>query len=135
MAPLLEIDADANAVLAVFERFPDALQRHVKAAAKVTADRIVAEADRRIARAAAGPTRSRHTAEGLKAVETDNGEGYLVVNDSPEMPGLPGWLEHGTKFMEARPYFFVSADLEAAAHHRRIAEATQQAIDETGLGE
>ena len=51
------------------------------------------------------------------------------------MPGLPGWLEHGTKFMTPRPYFFESARLEEGPHRQRVAQAIQNALDEGGLGE
>lgn len=135
MADMLRVEADATSLIAALTQLGDRAIPFVKAAAKETADAIVREAKGRIRRAAGGPTRSQHTAEGVKAVETNNGEGYLVVVDSPDMPGLPGWLEHGTKYMTAHPALFPSARLEEGAHRRRVADAVQSAIDAEGLGQ
>lgn len=134
MADMFRVETDATSLIAALTQLGDRAIPFVKAAAKETADAVVREAKGRIARAAGGPTRSHHTAEGITAVETNNGEGYLVVVDSPDMWGLPGWLEFGTKYMVARPFLFPSARLEEGAHRRRVADALQSAIDAEGLG-
>jgi len=107
-----------------------------KAAARVTADRIVGEAQSRVARA------TGETAAGIHKEETNNGDGYVVRDTNRRMPELPTWLEFGTSQGKkgshsslARPFFFVSAQLEAGAHDRRMHEAVQDAIDAVGLGE
>lgn len=128
----LTVDVDASSLLKALDALGPAVGRHVKAAASVTADAIVKEAHGRIARRAGGPTRARHTAEGIHKEETRSGDGYIVVVDQPDMPGLPGWLEFGTKYMSPRPFLFNSARLEEGAHLRRVADALQAAVDEAG---
>lgn len=100
-----------------------------KAASRVTADRVDAEATSRVAR------RTGATAEGIIVEETHDGTGYVVIATNPNTPGVPGFLEQGTAKMTKRPFLFVSAALEIGPHERRISEATQDAIDAEGLGE
>lgn len=135
MAPLLKIDADASEVLAAMDRLGDRVASHVKAAAKVTADAIAKETRARIPRRAGGPTYSRHTAEGVTVEEAHSGDGYVVFIAQPDMAGLPGWLEFGTKYMPPRPALFASATLERGSHDRRIVEAVNDAIEGVGLGD
>lgn len=129
MPPLLTIDADASQVISALTTLGDRAAKHVKAAARVTADAIDREATARVAR------RTGQTARGIEVVETENGEGWLVVATNPEMPGLPGWLEHGTRSMEPRPFLFASARLEEGPHRQRVVEAVNAAIEEAGLGD
>lgn len=135
MAPLLTIDADASEVLAAMDRLGDQVSSHVKAAAKVTADAIAKETRARIPRRAGGPTYARHTADGVTVEETYSGDGYVVFIAQPDMAGLPGWLEFGTKHMTPRPALFASANLERGSHDRRIVEAVNDAIEGVGLGD
>lgn len=113
---------------------PALVEKHAKAAARVTAEAIAQGARGRIRRRAGGPTRSRHTAEGIVVEELTKGSGWGVFVDSPDMPGLPGWIEHGTKYMTARPFMANSAKLEEGPHERRLNDAIQDAIEEGGLG-
>lgn len=129
MAPLLTIDADDGAVLAALERFPELLEPVVVDVAGVTATRIAREATARV-RVASGETQ-----RGIGVEVARRGPGYVVFAQNPDMPGLPGWLEHGTEFMEASPFFFVAARLEEAAHDRRLAAAVVETIKGAGLGE
>ena len=62
------------------------------------------------------------------------GHGFVVISSRPGIPKLPVYLEHGTVTEDARPYFYVSAEMEAGAHYRRIGEAIQASIDAQGLG-
>jgi hypothetical protein len=129
VSTLLTIDADATAVIAALDRLGPVAASYVKAAAKETADRIATEAGGRIAR------RTGHTAEGITVEETRNGQGYVVFVKNPETPGLPLWIEFGTKFHTARPFLFASARLEEGPHDRRVREAINAAIHDTGLGD
>lgn len=139
MADGLTATVDAAALLAALDRVPASVARRVKAAAKVTAERIKTEAAARRRRATTGPG---ETARRLTVEETDTG--YLVYVQDPRvlrdgrllsMPNLPIWLEYGTKKMYPRPFLLPAAAIEEGPHLRRIAEAVQAAIDETGLGE
>lgn len=125
----LTITTETTALLAALQQLPALVRTHVKRAARVTADRIVREAAGRVAR------RTGATAAGLTVEETHSGDGYVVFVKRVDEPGLPGWLEHGTKFMTKRPFLFVSARLEEGAHERRTRDAIQDAIDEKGLGD
>ena len=134
---LLTLEVEARALLAALDAVPGAIQRQILPAAKITADAVARETNRRFARAAGGPTRGRHTAEGITVAPTHRGDGYVVYVQSPEMPGLPGWLEFGTHHMLPHPAggaLFAAARLEAGAHERRILDAVQAGIDEKGLG-
>lgn len=125
---------DDAAVRDVLRRFPDLVLKKTAPASMVTARRIASEASRRIARAAGGPTRGRHTAEGIGVEPTHDGTGAVVFIESPEMPNLPLWLERGTTFMTARPFFGPAVALEQGPHVRRIGDAVQAVIEEVGLG-
>lgn len=124
MASLLTVDVDASRVLAAFDRLGAVAERHVRAAAKETAERIQTEALARVAR------RSGRTAEGIAVELAQVGVGYVVAARRQQMPDLPAWLEFGTKFMTARAFFFAPARLEEGPHLRRLAEALQAALDE-----
>lgn len=148
MADRMTITADTRELLAALRAIPDAVAVHLKVAAKVTADRIADEARRRVAR------RTGATAAHITVEEARTGLDGYIIWVTPEvrislhtMPSgrthtqritynaLAGWLEFGTKFMTARPFLFVSARLEEAAHDHRAREAVQAAIDEQGLGD
>lgn len=131
MSDSLTIDVDDSALLAMLASFPDVVLKHVKPASKVTGDSIRREASARARRRAAGPTRGgQHMADQVVVEETHNGDGYVVFVNYPDMPGLPGWLEFGTKHMEAHPFLFSSARIEEGPHDRRVREALQNACDE-----
>ena len=122
------IDVDATEVLAALDAVVDTIAARTKAASRVTADRVDAEATGRVAR------RTGETAEGITVEETHDGTGYVVFVRT-ETPGLGRYLEYGTRYMTKRPFLFASAHLEVGPHERRISEATQEGIDDVGLGE
>ncbi len=125
----MTITVDKAALLAAMEAIPAAVERHLKLAALVTADRIAGEARGRVRR------RTGKTAAGIIVEETHKGDGFVVLSTNQRMPGLPQWIEFGTKYMSASPYLFASARLEEAAHDRRSYQAVQDAIAEKGLGD
>lgn len=124
MADSLHIEIDNTALLAALDRLGAAAETYLLAAATETANRIAAEARARVAR------RTGTTAHGIGIDTARTGTGVVVFADRPSNPGLPGWLEFGTKHMTARPFLFASARLEEGAHDRRVRDAIQAAIDE-----
>jgi len=135
MSESLIVEVDAADVLAALAALPAAAAAAVKDASEVTAKAIADGTDRRFARRAAGPTRGgHHTAEGITIEETRDGGGFLVYVKSPQLPRLPTWLEFGTKYSAAHPALFPAARLEERAHLRRVSDALEHAIADTGLG-
>lgn len=125
----MTIEVDTSALFAALDRLGSVAEKHVKAAAKVTAERIEREAERRIAR------RTGETAKHVRVEETHDGLGYIVLSNNPgDRNHVDRYLEFGTAQMPARPFFFISAALEEGAHLRRVEQAVQAAIDESGLG-
>jgi hypothetical protein len=135
VAPLLEVDPNPSAVLEALTKLGPAAAASVKRASRVTADRVAAEYRSRAKRAKTPTVGGVHTADRVTVDETYNGDGYVVIVPSPDRPGLPGWIEHGTQFVPASPTLFPSAQQQAGPHLRRVAEALQDAIDGTGLGD
>lgn len=128
MSDALIIEVDTTALFAAMDAIPDAVHAYLKAAAKVTADKISSEAHARIRR------RTGETAEKITVEETHSGDGYVVFVGDPRTH-IASFLEFGTKFMTAKPFLFVSAQLEEGAHDRRSRDAVQAAIDAQGLGD
>ena len=140
---LFEIDVDTSGLFRAMDQAVAAIERRTKAAAKDTADRVERNAKQRVARATGA------TAEGIHVEETYDGTGYVVLAWDQALAakawgagattreyniGKPQWLEFGTVHMSARPFFFVSAEIEAAGHDRRMREAIADGIEEVGLG-
>jgi len=128
MADSFTIDVDTTELLAALDAIPAEVHAHLKAAAKVTAERIATEARARIKR------RTGKTGDAITVEETHTGDGYVIYTGSGRQH-IAHYLEFGTKFMTAKPFLFASARLEEGAHDRRCREAVQAAIDAKGLGE
>lgn len=109
-----------------------ALKPFIKAAAKISADSIAREARARLQRQLSG-TSTGATLRGITV--RSRGLGWAVLAERDPTPNLPGWLEHGTQHMKARPYFDSSAALETEAHRERIAAAIVAGLSEYGLGD
>lgn len=153
----LKLTVDSSALMASLAKFAGAvLQRHLKSAAEVTAQRVATEARRRVA-IRSGATRDAISIE-------PSGAGYRVLagvsiyeKPASQRPpakfsthvsrrtgrlhtqrvtqrNVPLWLEFGTKHMVAQPYFFASAKLETDAYRRRVVDAINDAAEEVGLG-
>jgi hypothetical protein len=128
-----------EAIRTVLDGLGASAQPFIAAASKETADRIVVEAQARLRRQL-GPGASGQTEANIAARPAFDRNGFIVISEREPLPNLPLWLEKGTKKGKgmhanyARPYFYVSAELEAGAHYRRIGEAIQQAIEAKGLG-
>lgn len=128
MADSFTVDVDTTELLAALDAIPAAVHAYLKAAAKVTADRIAAEAKERIRR------RTGRTGDAITVEEAHSGDGYVIFTGNGRQH-IAHFLEFGTKFMTAKPFLFASARLEEPAHDRRCREAVQAAIDAKGLGE
>jgi hypothetical protein len=135
MATDLTLDMDVTAVLAALAKLGTTAQLYVNRASKETANAIVSEARKRLARQL-GPDATGRTAASLVVRPAFDGNGVVVIAERDPMPDLPLWLEKGTRRgMGPRPYFYTSAVLEEGAHFRRIETAVQDAIDAQGLGD
>lgn len=121
----------------------DVAQPFVNEGSGESADAIAREARARLERqtghAEARPGRpdlgKGLSAAGLSARPAYDGNGYVVVDEREPFPSVPFWVEKGTVHMPARPFFYVSADLEAGPHLRRMQDALRRAIEASGLGE
>ncbi len=133
---IFRVTLDTAGLLSALDRLGREAERHLVAAAHVTATNVQSEAQRRVARATGETMRGIVVREGA-----GHQPGWAVLATNPRMPNLPLWIEKGTKqgkpgshTAPARPFFYTSVDLEAGAHDRRMREALQDAIDEQGLG-
>ncbi len=135
------VDIDDRALDIAFEQLPVYLQRRANDAASVTAQRIVVEAQGRLARQLSGASSGR-TVAGIHAQPAYDGNGWVVLADNEAQPNLPLWLEKGTRAgkranfarTKARPFFYASIAVEASSHERRIREAMEEAGSDAGLG-
>lgn len=129
----IEIDGAAMREALEGESLKKAIGVFVKAAARISADHIAAEARTRLLRQLSG-TSSGRTLAGI-TVKSAGAWGWIVDAGNVAQPMLDRWLEFGTKHMHARPFFLDAARLEAQAHTDRVANAIQAALSEYGLGE
>jgi hypothetical protein len=135
----ISADMDTTEIDRLFADLRVDAQTYVNAAAQETGDAIVREAQARLARQL-GPTATGATVAGIGARPAADGNGVVVFSERDASALVPMILERGSKKGKsghanyARPYFWVSAELEAGAHYRRIGEALGRAIAEKGLG-
>jgi hypothetical protein len=140
MANDVSCDLEFDGVLRGSQALVDRLERRLKEAAKLTAERIRDEAKRRVARA------TGQTADDIVVVESKDGRGYLVIvavqgteerRDRPGKyrgPNLDIGLEFGTKHTRPQPFLHNAKRLEASAHERRVREILRDVIQEVGFG-
>lgn len=139
MSDEIAVDADMTDLIAALESLGPFAQPFLNAASKQSADSITHEARERLHRKL-GPDATGQTEASIVNRPAFDGNGFVVVAEREPMPNLPLWLEKGTKKGRsthaniARPFFYVSAQLEEGPHWRRVADALQQAIDAKGLG-
>lgn len=139
---LFSISLDTTGLIKAMVHLLPGAEKYTIAAAEVTATRVRDEAQRRLQRStkpdARGVTlRSIQIFEGVK-----RGPGFAVIPKRAYLPSLPFWIETGTQkgkpgshTMPPRPFLDPAVELEQAAHQRRMIEAVQQAIRESGLGD
>lgn len=140
MADSVSVQVDVAGLLAAWSRVADAAGARCLEAAYESAVAIQREASNRLSRQL-GAYSTGKTLAGLQVEPMDGRRGYRVTATREPFPNLPLWIEKGTKkgkpgshTQPARPFLEVSARLEEGAHLRRIIDAVQSAIDETGLG-
>lgn len=133
---LLDVEIDASGALRALDRLGAAVDRHLMAAAKTSAEHIRDEARVRLRRQQT-PNATGHTASQITARLSRDGKGYVVyVNTPPDIPAnLDIWLEFGTRRGQApRPFLLSSAQLEEGPHERRVFRALEAAIAEVQRG-
>lgn len=128
---------DTTALTAMLVGLPESLKPYVQAAAYISATHIREEAMARLQRQLLDLPRNTpsETVEGILVNADYTGWGWVVDAGNASQPMLDAWLEHGTKHMLARPFFYSSAQLEQQAHADRIGAAIQQALVDKGLGD
>lgn len=124
--PLLSIDVDPAGAIAMLTKLGPAVERHLLAAAQVSAASIAREARSRVSR------RTGKTMAGITDELARDGTGYVVYVKTlaDSWPNIDVALEWGTRMMTPRPFMQASALLEEGPHRRRIEQAIQAAIDE-----
>lgn len=140
MADGLEVVMDAVDVVDALNTLGDFAQPYINDASQISAESVEREAVARLRRQV-GAGSTGQTEAGIESRPAYDGNGYVVVASRDWMPNLPIWIEKGTKKRKprsstqaARPFFYVSAELEKGAHFRRMGEALQDALDDRGLG-
>ena len=124
---MFSVSVDASELLALFDRMGASADFVCKEVGRDTAKRIVAEAEQRVRRAT-GVTES-----GIHWELMRDGTGYIVLAyKAGVQEPVDRYLEAGTKFMYARPFFFASAELESGPHLRRLQDRIQEWLDNAG---
>jgi hypothetical protein len=123
------------------EEYQRVAETFTLAAARVTADRVAAEARAREQRQQTAGYATGKTAEGIAVRPMTSGLGFVVLSARSPMPNLPLWIERGTRegkpgshAQEAHPFLDPAAKLEESAHRERMWQALDDAAEATGLG-
>jgi hypothetical protein len=128
VADLFTASIDSAHVLELFDRLAQSAQFVTLEVSRGTADRIVREAQARIRRA------TGESASEIHWELTRDGAGYVVLGY--RQGGNEGlvdkYLEFGTKYQYARPFFFSSAELEEGPHMRRLVDRMQEWLSNVG---
>jgi len=119
---------DSREVLALLDRLGPSVDFVAKEVARDTAKRIVAEAQRRVQRA------TGETASEIHWELTRDGTGYIVLAYDTRINKtfVDYYLQYGTQYMYAKPFFFASALLEEQGHRRRLVDRIQAFLDTVG---
>jgi len=118
---------DASEAISMLDRLAQSADFVTREVALDTAKRIVAEAERRVARA------TGQTESGIHWEMTRDGMGYVVLGYRAHVQApVDKYLEFGTRYMYAEPFFFASAELEEGPHLRRLIDRMQAWLDEVG---
>jgi hypothetical protein len=124
------ISADATELLALLDKVGDAVDDVCRDVSRETAKRLVFGAMSRVQRA------TGQTAKGIHFEESRDRKGFVVLaypsEGDPRGP-VDYWLQYGSKFMHAKPFFFAEAALEESGHLRRMTEAVSAKLEEMGF--
>lgn len=126
MADGFTATVDTSALLALFDRLGPSTEYVCREVGRDTATRIVAEAQQRVRRTS-GDTRS-----GIHWELSRDRKGYVVMAYNGTQPPVDKYLELGTKYMRANPFFFASALAENGPHLRRLQEAIETFLSDVG---
>ena len=128
MADSFTATVNSSALLAMMDRVGPSLAFHTRDVARETAVRITAEAKARVAR------RTGETSREIHWEMSKDEKGYVVLAYDTTMNKtiVDVWLETGTKWMNAQPWFFASALIENGPHLRRMEERIQTVLDDLG---
>lgn len=158
MADGLTVEWDTKALFAALDSLGPLAEARLREAARVTAEAVRDEAQRRVGR------QSGATAEGIVIREYQNSPYFLVTTSDvvseqerarrrhvqrlnprqnklrwtranyENVPHVGVYLEYGTVRATDHPFFWGAASAEASAFDRRIKTALSSALEETGLG-
>lgn len=128
MPEMFSASVDAKALLAMFNRVGPSLDFHLRDVARETAAAIAGHARGAVSRD------TGQTAQGIHDEPSFDKRGYVVMGYTPRKKRAPvdRFLEHGTRFMRARPFFFGAAARENATFLRRVADRIQQVLNDLG---
>src|SRR5262245_32251251 len=104
------------------------VRTRTKAAAALSADAVVREAQARVAR------RTGETLRSIHKEETHDGTGYVVLVTRDPLRNLPYWLEYGTVHMDAKPFLWAAVALEEGPADQRMADAIREGLAAAGYG-
>ena len=123
----ITISVDSAALLSMFDRLAALADYVCREVGRDTAKRIVAEAWRRVERA------SGQTESGIHWEMSRDGKGYVVLAyQAGKQEPVDKYLEYGSMFMRAKPFFVASAMLESNGHMRRLEDAIQKFLNDVG---
>jgi len=126
--PMFSASVDSQALIALFDRLAQSADFVCRAAARETAERIVAEAKNRAKR------RTGETASEIHYELSRDGQGYVVLGyrtGTGEDP-IDKYLEYGTVSQYAKPFFWTSANLESGPHLRRLTDRIVEWLEDVG---
>ncbi len=120
--------ADTAEAVALLDRLAYSAQFVTREVARTTAEKIVREAQARVRRA------TGETASEIHWELTHDEKGYIVLGYDTRVNKtfVEDYIEHGTKFQYAKPFFFSSAQLEEGPHMRRLVERMQEWLESAG---
>lgn len=130
MADGFTMAVDASELLTLLDRVGDAVDDACRDVSRETAKRLVFGARARVKRA------TGQTAKGIHFEDSRDRKGYVVLaysSEGDDRGPVDYWLQYGTKFMHAQPFFFADAAIEEAGHLRRMTEAVSARLEELGF--
>jgi hypothetical protein len=124
------VTVEMDQITQAFDRLGALAHAALSDLARDTANGLKVEMQGRLRRQTSGTGR---TADAITVTRTNDGYYTVESRELGSRPAmLPIWLEHGTRHMAEKPYFYGSVQLEHGTYLRRVEHALQRAID--GLG-
>ena len=125
---MFSASVDTSAVIGLLDRVAQSADFVCIQVGRDTAQRIVAEAQRRVKRA------TGDTASEIHFELTRDGKGYVVLAYREGVGPAPVdlYLEYGTMYQYAQPFFMQAGMLEEGPHLRRLTAELQKWLDVVG---